>query len=313
VGLGEGGLISDVASQASPVGLADHLLAFDFGIWLLGFDLENAVLLMEPGTDLTVFPPYPGPWRPVGGCEVDSPDDPTDRCDFVPVVNPGASGGSGGPPGSVEVAIPWSAFGCTGCPDACECPGFGPGVPFRFTVLVGRGNATLDFRPDGAVEDVFTEVAAMTTTTTTQDCPGFGLETTECEISDNSVDAMIPRSPALPHEGVPGGRSGGVSVSKSAGSSLTLAWDPSCSTGDTAYGVYEGVIGGIFDSHVPLPGGSCDIANTTFTFDPGSGNRYYLVVPTDSSTEGSYGETSSPAERPTSTSPCAPQSLGNCP
>ena len=47
----------------------------------------------------------------------------------------GQSGGSGGPPGSVEVAIPWTAFGCADCP-----AGFAPGVPFRFAMTVARGN-----------------------------------------------------------------------------------------------------------------------------------------------------------------------------
>jgi hypothetical protein len=90
----------------------------------------------------------------------------------------GASGGSGGPPGSVEVAIPWSSFAGMG---------FGPGVPFRFTMTIARGNLAFpvggqDFTPDGAVEDLMSEAVAMTTTTTTTGCPGMGVNTTFCEL-----------------------------------------------------------------------------------------------------------------------------------
>jgi hypothetical protein len=110
-------------------------------------------------------------------------------------VNPGASGGSGGPPGSVEVAIPFSAFGAAS--------GFGPNVPFRYTMTIVRGSLTLDFRPDGAHEDFLSEVVAQTTTTSTQSCPGPGISSTFCELADGSTDAFIPRLPALPFE-VPG-------------------------------------------------------------------------------------------------------------
>ena len=45
--------------------------------------------------------------------------------------------------------------------------------------------------------------------------------------------------------------------------------------------------------------------------EPG-GNVYFLVVPNDGSTEGSYGGLNPPGERPQSLAPCATQSLGNC-
>ena len=87
----------------------------------------------------------------------------TNLATAAPAVNPGASGGSGGPPGSVEVAIPWTAF--------VVAP-FGPGDDFRFTMLINRGNLSLDFVPDGAIEDLMSEPVAGTTTTTTNSCPG---------------------------------------------------------------------------------------------------------------------------------------------
>ena len=40
--------------------------------------------------------------------------------------------------------------------------GFGPGVPFRYTMTVARGSLTLDFKPDGAHEDLLSEPVAGT-------------------------------------------------------------------------------------------------------------------------------------------------------
>jgi len=297
VGLGESPLGPGVGGLGSPVGLPDYLVLFDFSLWLIG--AGDAVQLMQPGATA---------WSPVTGCVPDFSGDST-VCDFPPAVNPGASGGSGGPPGSVEVAIPWSAFGCTGCPAACSCPGFGPGKPFRFTMTVARGSLSLDFSPDGAHEDVMSEAVAGTSTATTNNCAGFGIGNTRCETSDGSLDAFIPRTPALLHEAAGGGRVNGLTLGKGTGSVITLDWFPSCSTADSNYGVYEGTIGTWY-SHVPVV---CDTGGATdAAFVPGTGNHYYLIVPNNGAVEGSYGLDGASAERPPSTSSCAPQALA-CP
>jgi hypothetical protein len=302
VGLGAGGLVQTMGFFSEPSGQADYLVLFDFSLWLIS--AGDGVMLMEPGgtTDQNA-------WTPVTGCEPDFVGDNTD-CDFPPAVNPGQSGGSGGPPGSVEVAIPWSAFGCTGCPDDCSCPGFGPGQDFRFTMTVARGTLTLDFTPDGAHEDVLSEAVAQTTTTTTDSCAGFGIGNTACEIADASTDAFLPKI-FLPHELVPGGAISGLMVGKDVGS-IVLEWVESCSAADNDYGIYEGAAGD-WASHLPIPGLCTTGGLTTATFTPGTGDHYYLVVPTDGNTEGSYGWDYTGAERPPSAAPCSPQSLGNCP
>ena len=299
--LGAGGPRKNIGQYGNPTGLADYLVAFDFSIWLIG--AGDATLLMRPGAT--------APWEPVMGCTPDFVGD-TTACDFPPAVNPGASGGSGGPPGSVEVAIPWSAFGCTGCPAACNCPGFGPDKPFRFTMTVARGNLTYDFAPDGAHEDVMSEAVAGGSTTTTDSCPGFGIGNTACELSDRNTDAFIPRTPALLSEVPAGGRVTGVRVRKGAGSSIVLDWYPSCSAADDDYEVYEGTVG-TWNSHVPVTGLCSTAGATTATFVPDTGDRYYLVVPTNGPMEGSYGKDSAAAERPPSTTPCVIQNLGTCP
>jgi hypothetical protein len=302
VGLGDGGLQTGVGQHASPIALPDHLILFDFSLWLIG--AGDAVMLMQPGTLVD-----PNPWDPVLGCDPDFAGD-TTVCDFPPAVNPGAVGGSGGPPGSIEVAIPWSAFGCTGCPGACSCPGFGPGVPFRFTMIIARGELTLDFTPDGALEDPMSEAVAGTTTTTTDSCGGFGIENSSCE-ADGSIDSFIPRSTILPHEMPAGGRVADLQLSRGSGSNITLDWFPSCSVDDIDYEVYEGTIGTWY-SHQSVTG-FCMTGGTTATFNAAAGNRYYLVVPTNGATEGSYGVDGLAAERPIGAQQCAVQVLGNCP
>lgn len=320
-GLGDEGLKQIVGGDSWPEGGAEYLLLFDFSFWLSGAEQQNSVMLTQPAVPadgnlwgVAGFPlvGFADPkWNPVFGCAPDFAGDETE-CDFVAAVNPGASGGSGGPPGSIEVAIPWEAFGCTGCPTACSCPGFGPDVPFRFNMIVARGTLSLDFTPDGAHEDVMSEAVASTTTTSLDNCPGFGTVNTDCELADGSADAYVPRTPALTHEIAAGGRTSGLHVTKNGGGSITLDWGGSCSSGDTDFGVYEGTIGS-FMSHIPVPGMCSTAGATSAMFNPFAGDRYFLVVPSNGSTEGSYGGDDITGERPVSATPCAAQILGDCP
>jgi hypothetical protein len=102
----------------------------------------------------------------------------------------------------------------------------------------------------------------------------------------------------------------GLTVRKNAAPSITLDWFASCSSSDTDYEVYEGDIGG-FGNHGFV---SCTTGGlTTATFDTGPGDHYYIVVPTDGITEGSYGLDSGSVERPAGDPACANQALGSCP
>jgi hypothetical protein len=95
------------------------------------------------------------------------------------------------------------------------------------------------------------------------------------------------------------------------GGDVTLLWDPSCASGDDDYEVYEGSLGD-FASHAQrlcTTGGA-----TAATFTPAVGNAYYLVVPRNAVSEGSYGRRSDGADRPQSTTACLPQEIaGSCP
>ena len=87
---------------------------------------------------------------------------------------------------------------------------------------------------------------------------------------------------------------------------ISLAWPDGCAD---YYAIYQGTLGGVFDTHVPLTCGTG--AATGYTFTPSPHSPYYLVVPIANPVElpepdaweGSYGQ-SSFGERPRSDSPC---------
>jgi hypothetical protein len=94
-----------------------------------------------------------------------------------------------------------------------------------------------------------------------------------------------------------------------AGSQITLSWGASCLASDTTYGVYEGILGD-WAGHKPR---SCAASTGTLTITPGTGNRFYLVVPKNSVREGSYGVNSNGLERPAGAITCADQEIADCP
>jgi hypothetical protein len=179
-------------------------------------------------------------------------------------------------------------------------------------MVVTRGTTSLDYTPDGAYEDVMSEAVASTTTTSLDSCGGFGAVNTDCELADGSADAFVPRTPVLNHEIPAGGRNCGLRVAKNPGNLVTLDWAGSCSAADNDYSVYEGVLGN-FTSHAPVPGLCSTVGLKTATFSQSATDSYYLVVPSDGATEGSYGADDLTGERPVSGTPCAAQILGSCP
>ena len=68
---------------------------------------------------------------------------------------------------------------------------------------------------------------------------------------------------------------------------ITLSWQSSCSQGAETHAIYEGLIGA-FTSHVMK---DCfdNLADNTEEVTPNPSSTYYLVVPTTSRDEGSYG------------------------
>ncbi|MDH3254003.1 MAG: hypothetical protein OEM62_03350 [Acidobacteriota bacterium] len=274
---------------SSPVTRADYLLLYDFGRYLNGLGDEAVQLRRWTGqwtslTTLQLWDQGPGiPERP--------------------------------PLFVFEVEVPWDEFGCSnwteqdGCgpnPTAasCGCPDFGPGEKFSFTFVATRGNMTLNFTPWGGIEDVASESIAGTTTLSADNCPGTGIGSTLCEIDDESMDAFHPIQILRPAGTVSGLRL--FNDGSGANPPLTLRWNLSCSLVDTDYAVYEGSLAALpsFDHEDVL----CSTAgDETAAVNSQPGNRYYVVVPTDGATEGSFGTDSSGAQRPPANTPCRVQ------
>jgi hypothetical protein len=110
---------------------------------------------------------------------------------------------------------------------------------------------------------------------------------------------------------VPGGPP--LHVDRLDGGSVRLTWGPSCRSGDDDYAVYEGELGD------PLSLGrvSCSTGGELeYVFQPlQRRGSWFIVVPTDGVTEGSYGDTSEGVERVPSSTACWRQQLGDpvCP
>jgi hypothetical protein len=99
-------------------------------------------------------------------------------------------------------------------------------------------------------------------------------------------------------------------------SDVIISWNASCSEGASDYGIYEGTIG-LWFSHTRV---DCSDGGVTLTeqITPGAGSRYYLVVPQNPMTEGSYGQQQTApgvfVERPVGALQCiAVQTVTPCP
>src|SRR5438093_1822913 len=94
---------------------------------------------------------------------------------------------------------------------------------------------------------------------------------------------FVPAAGSVPDGG---GVPGTALMVSAAGGNLTLSWGASCATSDTDYEVYEGTLGSYY-SHTRkfcTTGGA-----TTKTLPQPAGSTYYLIVPKNSVSEGSYG------------------------
>ena len=91
-------------------------------------------------------------------------------------------------------------------------------------------------------------------------------------------------------------------------SNIIFRWGPSCRAADTRYALYEGTLGN-FTSHVPL---TCNVFSTSTARVLAAGNRYYLVVPSQGTVDGSYGLDGDGNERAPSAAACRPQSFDTC-
>ena len=120
----------------------------------------------------------------------------------------------------------------------------------------------------------------------------------------------LPGSPGVSPDGTVSSVPLTLSKTSSAGTSVTMSWGSSCSNEATGYGLYEGTLGTWY-SHSAV---ACLGGTNSATLSPGSGNRYYLVVPDNGDYEGGYGKDSAAGEIPPGSSRCrAVSDIGPCP
>jgi len=107
----------------------------------------------------------------------------------------------------------------------------------------------------------------------------------------------------------PGKVQSNLTVEKSE-AQVVLKWSvPGGTCTVTGYGVYRGTLPWTMYNHAQL---NCIVTGTTYTDASATLSYYYLVVPLNSSKEGSYGTDSSGSERPQALSPCLSQDLTAC-
>ena len=100
-----------------------------------------------------------------------------------------------------------------------------------------------------------------------------------------------------------------LTMSKS-GTNLSLSWQvPGGTCQVTGYGVYRGILPWTAYNYASL---TCAATGTTYSTPQDTGSYYFVVVPNNSTTEGSYGKASSGTERPVAATPCRTQNLTIC-
>ena len=100
-----------------------------------------------------------------------------------------------------------------------------------------------------------------------------------------------------------------LTVERANSGDLTLSWGASCDAGDDDYGIYEGELGNFWSHEIAVCG---TLGNTFDTITPGPGSRYFIVVPQNGDSEGSYGRRSNNAKRPAAPTTCLQQLESNC-
>ena len=212
-------------------------------------------------------------------------------------------------------AYSWDG-GATWSPNVAVTPPFNSSVGYPNQAKMGDYMTLVasDTGADVAFAATFTGGQDVYYVRVFPDCNGNGVsdvtdlgETSSEDCDANRVPDECQAAPGCIGAGAVQGS--GLSVARSPGGELTLAWEPSCADGDD-YAVYEGALGD-FTSHVARV---CSTGGeTTETVSPYPGDRYYLVVPTRAGREGSYGKGGAEADRAPSLTACFPQLVRACP
>jgi hypothetical protein len=101
----------------------------------------------------------------------------------------------------------------------------------------------------------------------------------------------------------------GLRVERATGDEITLTWPGSCLAVDTDFAIYEGAL----DDPGGLEWVTCTTGGATaYTYEPAD-NSFFLVVPRNTTHEGSYGADVPGGERLPSGLACLPQEISVCP
>ncbi len=137
---------------------------------------------------------------------------------------------------------------------------------------------------------------------------------------DNRKDMVLGRcagvtvlmnQPLAPAGGVPDGDAipgSPLTVDLDPTGRVILSWGFSCLADDNDFGVYEGTLGD-FTSHTAR---LCSTGGSTTATLAASPAAYFLVVPSNGTREGSYGNDSSGEPRPPAADPCLFQEIAAC-
>jgi hypothetical protein len=100
-----------------------------------------------------------------------------------------------------------------------------------------------------------------------------------------------------------------LEVSLTGGGDVALDWEPSCMASDADYAIYRGNLGD-FTSHDDVTCTTGGLTSAVLGVAPG--DHYYLVVPHNGTTEGSYGVDSEGQPRPPAVEACMVQLIVAC-
>ena len=136
-----------------------------------------------------------------------------------------------------------------------------------------------------------------------------------CAVGDPDQDGDVDDDDRqLFLEAVSGGAAGEIidlRLGLEPGGDVTLSWDGSCLFTDNDFGVYEGILDGVFQNHASRLCTTGGATSATLTPVPGDA-IYYLVVPTNGFREGGYGSASDGTPRPQGAGACMIQQAQSC-